>query len=125
MNTLFRLYHHGPSPVNDLAEHLGITTAAVSQLLNQLIEAGLILRSINDSDRRVKVIELTEHGTRTVKESIRARHFWVDDLAKTFTSQERDQIYPCLELLNNHTQELFREKEANHWHTKTKKICRK
>ena len=25
VNTLFRLYHHGPSPVNDLADHLGIT----------------------------------------------------------------------------------------------------
>jgi DNA-binding MarR family transcriptional regulator len=53
-SSLFRLYHHGESPVNDLADHLGITMAAVSQLLVPLEEAGLIQRSEDPKDRLAK-----------------------------------------------------------------------
>lgn len=107
VNTLFRLYHHGPNTVNDLAEHLGITMAAVSQLLNQLIEAGFILRTTSDADRRVKLITLTEKGTLAVRKSINARHAWVEDLANSFTPSEKDQFLPFVKVMNERTQALF------------------
>ena len=107
VNTLFRLYHHGPSPVNDLADHLGITTAAVSQLLNQLLDSGYVQRSTSTSDRRVKLIALTTQGTAAVEKSMRARHAWTSELALLFTAHEKDQILPCLKLLNNRTKALL------------------
>jgi DNA-binding MarR family transcriptional regulator len=109
VSTLFRLYHHGPGSVNDLADHLGITTAAVSQLLNQLIDSGYIFRSTSTSDRRVKLIALTPQGTSSVEASMRARHAWVNELADLFTTGEKSQILPCLELLNGRTQELMQK----------------
>lgn len=107
VNTLFRLYHHGPSPINDLADHLGITMAAVSQLLNQLIDAGYIRRSTSPKDRRVKLITLTEQGSLTVKKSVQARHAWINELTHLFTPLEKKQTLPYLELLTNRTQKLF------------------
>lgn len=123
VSTLIRLFYHGPSQVNDLAEHLGITMAAVSQLLNQLIDARLILRSTSPSDRRVKLIALTEQGTLTVRKSISARHVWVDDLAQLFTTAEKEELLPCLNLLNYRTQELFQKRDVTVGHHKGKTHC--
>ena len=106
VTSMFRLYHHGPCQVNDLADHLGITVAAVSQLLDNLVKASLIQRTEDPSDRRVKLIALTEQGHRTVEESKRARHAWLEDLARQFTIEEKEMLLPALDLLNARTQEL-------------------
>lgn len=106
INTLFRLYHHGPDSVHDLADHLGITNAAVSQLLDSLIEAGLLTRSEDPSDRRMKRIELTEDGKALVEKSMKRRQAWLFDLANAFSDSEKAQILPALKLLKQRTLEL-------------------
>lgn len=111
VNTLFLLYHHGPSSVNDLADYLGITKAAVSQLLDHLVNIGLILRSTNPDDRRVKRMALTENGIETVEKSMHARHAWVEDLARSLTPAEKSQLLPALKLLLERTDALL---DKNH-----------
>lgn len=111
VNTLFRLYHHGPSQINELADHLGITLAAVSQLLNPLIDAGYIIRTTSPEDRRVKLISLTEPGTAAVKASMQSQHAWVEDLANLLTPSEKQQVLAALELLNERIQELIRKED--------------
>ena len=112
-NSLFRLYHHGASPVSDLADHLGVTMAAVSQLLAPLEESGLIQRTEDPEDRRVKMIALTEKGAQTVQEAMRARHAWLDDLAVLITEQDKENILPALSRLNQYSQNL---KDGLHHH---------
>jgi len=116
VNTLFRLYHHGPSPINDLADHLGITMAAVSQLLNQLIDTGYIHRSTSTKDRRVKLITLTEKGALTIEKSMRARHAWLNELTQLFTPLEKKQILPYIKLLNDRTQKFLRKTDPGCGH---------
>lgn len=106
INALFRLYYHGSSPVNELADHLGITKAAVSQLLAPLEEIELIQRTEDPHDRRVKQIALTEKGARRVQEGMQARHAWLDDLAALLTQNEKDQILPAISLLSQAMQRL-------------------
>jgi DNA-binding MarR family transcriptional regulator len=106
INTLFRLHHHGPSPVNDLADHLGITTAAVSQLLEPLKKVGLIQRSEDPSDRRVKLIAPTEAGEALVKKSMRNRHAWLSELSEKLTAEEKEQLLPSIQLLTKHIRQL-------------------
>lgn len=100
INALFRLYHHGSGSVHGLAAHLGITNAAVSQLLDPLIDAGLLTRSENPRDRRLKCLELTEKGQGFVEESMKKRHAWVSDLANGLSEAEMAQILPAIRLLN-------------------------
>jgi DNA-binding MarR family transcriptional regulator len=106
VNSLFHLYHHGASSVNDLANHLGITTAAVSQLLDPLIDADLVLRSENPEDRRMKLIALTEKGKAKVKRSMNTRHAWLSDLSKLLSETEKEDLLPAINLLNKRTREL-------------------
>jgi DNA-binding MarR family transcriptional regulator len=101
VNSLFRIYHHGPSSVNDLAEHLGVTKAAVSQLLDRLVLDDLILRVEDSRDRRSKQILLTEKGRQTVQEGMRARNAWVGDLAQALTPEEKVMILPALSCMIN------------------------
>jgi DNA-binding MarR family transcriptional regulator len=106
VNTLFRLHHHGASPVNDLADHLGISMPAVSQLLAPLEETGVIQRTEDPNDRRVKQIALTDKGTQFVQESMSARHGWLDDLTASLSDEDKDQILPALLLLNHYARQL-------------------
>ena len=119
-NSLFRLYRHGDCPVNDLADHLGITMAAVSQLLAPLEEKGLIQRSEDPNDRRVKLIALTDRGTQTVQESMRARHAWLDDLTASLSNQDKDQILPALLLLNDYARRIKGESYEDDPHKNTR-----
>jgi len=105
-NSLFRLYHRGPCPVNDLADHLGVTMPAVSQLLAPLEDMGLIQRSADPMDRRVKLIRLTDKGANKVQEGMLARHAWLDDLANLITSEEKAELVPALMLLNQYIRAL-------------------
>jgi DNA-binding MarR family transcriptional regulator len=116
INALFRLYYHGSSPVNDLADHLGITMAAVSQLLAPLEKSGLIQRTEDPHDRRVKRIALTEKGAHRVQEGMRARHAWLDELAALLTDAEKEQILPAILLLTQSMQTLKGELHSHKAH---------
>ena len=113
INTLFRLYHHGPCPVNDIADHLGVTIAAVSQLLASLEASGLVERSKDPHDRRIKQVALTDQGSTRVHESMDAKHAWIDELAALMQPEERDALLPALSSLNAYAHKL---KEQIHTH---------
>lgn len=48
--------------VGELAEHLGVTKQAASQLVEELVRKGYAERNPHPSDARAKVITLTERG---------------------------------------------------------------
>lgn len=106
VNALFRLYHHGSGPVNELANYLGITRAAVSQLLDPLFDAGLVLRSENPDDRRVKLIALTDKGRLVVEQIMNTRHAWLSELSQVLSESEKAQLLPAIQLLNQKTREI-------------------
>jgi len=112
VNTLFYLYHRGPGSVNDLADHLGVTKAAVSQLLDPLIAAGLIQRSENPEDRRSKLIALTEKGQTQVEKSRDMRHAWLSELGAVLSDSEKQQLLPAIRLLNQKTRGLAPEHQG-------------
>lgn len=99
INALFRISHKGACGVSDLGDELGITSAAASQLLEKLVQQGLVLRSEDPQDRRNKRIELTEIGNHILQESIKARQGWLNQLAELFTLDEQEQINFVLQLL--------------------------
>jgi DNA-binding MarR family transcriptional regulator len=96
---LFHLSRKRSSGVTDLGDHLGVTSAAASQMLERLVQQGLILRSEDPHDRRVKQIVLTDKGSQVLEEGIRARQDWLVDLADTLSAIEKEQITAALNLL--------------------------
>lgn len=106
VNTLMRLHHHSTCGVTDIAQSLGITNAATSQLLEKLVSQGLINRTEDVHDRRVKQISLTERGHELLREGIAARSRWMEDLTTTLSRQDQEAIIAALMLLTEAARRL-------------------
>ena len=102
----------GRSNVSDLGEGLGITSAAASQMLERLVQQGLILRSEDPQDRRVKQLVLTDKGCRIMQESIQARQGWLEDLVSILSAGEKEQIAAAVKVLINKTNQLDQRSES-------------
>ena len=106
INTMFHIQRHGTCGVSDVADHLGITNAAASQLLERLVQQKMVLRTEDPDDRRNKRIILTDKGKQTVAETMHARQMWIMDLEKKLNQNEKEQIISALEIFNCKTRLL-------------------
>lgn len=62
MVTLFFLQRHGGSSISHISEHLNLSLAATSQLVEKLVEGGFVMRVEDPDDRRQKHVTLTAKG---------------------------------------------------------------
>ena len=99
IGALFHLHQREKAGVTDLGDHLGVTSAAASQMLERLVQQGLIQRSEDPEDRRVKQIVLTEQGCQVLEEGLRARQDWLVDLVEALSPMEQEHITSALEIL--------------------------
>ena len=67
------LLHKGTFPINALAEHLSLTSGALTAVVDRLEKKHLLARSLDATDRRVRNIQLTEAG-KTLIESVFRKH---------------------------------------------------
>jgi DNA-binding MarR family transcriptional regulator len=68
---LYRLGSGGADHPGAIARQLGVTKPSVTQSVDQLVDAGLVVRSRTDEDRRVVRLELTAEGRRTLGRVLR------------------------------------------------------
>lgn len=111
LGALFHLHYRGSAGVTDLGAHLGVTSAATSQMLDRLVQQGLILRSEDPTDRRVKQIALTDNGLQIIHNCIQTRQGWLLDLAEILSAREKEQIARGLNILINKTNQLHQSVE--------------
>jgi DNA-binding MarR family transcriptional regulator len=65
---LFMIHHRKDANVKQIAEHLGVTKSAITQLLDPLASKVFIERQNDPDDRRIVRFKLTEKGRKTLKE---------------------------------------------------------
>ena len=106
LGALFHLHHLGACSVTDLGDELGVTGAAASQMMERMVQQGLILRTEDLQDRRVKNLVLTETGTQVIQESVHARQDWLNDLVKSLSVSEKEKVIAALNILIDKTKLL-------------------
>jgi MarR family transcriptional regulator, 2-MHQ and catechol-resistance regulon repressor len=99
LNTLMRLYYGGSCGISDVGNHLGITNAATSQMVQRLVEQGFLERTEDLTDRRVKQLALTAAGRALIEQGIEARRRWLEDLTAALSPEEQENIITVLEEL--------------------------
>lgn len=107
--TLFQLDQCESCGVSDIGEHLGITNAAASQLIDRLVQQELIVREEDPKDRRFKRIFLTAKGRGILDKSMENRQRWVASLTAALTPTEQKTIIEALNLLTFTVQKLESE----------------
>ncbi len=86
---LHHLREHGPSAQQTLIEVLRLDPSNLVAVLNELEDAGLIVRRRDRSDRRRGIIELSRQGGRLLEKVDRAVHEIDDEILAALTVDER------------------------------------
>ena len=81
-SSLFSNLGFGAVRLTDLAERAGITQQAMGKLVKEMERTGYVKRHIDESDKRAKIIQLTEIGTTLMKDSIEI----VDEVLAEYTA---------------------------------------
>jgi DNA-binding MarR family transcriptional regulator len=113
VGALFQIRRRESCGVSDLGDRLGVSSSAASQLLERLVQQGIVLRSEDPSDRRVKQLVLTEKGHEILQETIRARQSWLSDLGKTLSAGEKEAIIAALNILIDKANHLSQPVESD------------
>ena len=108
---LMHVYYKRQCGISNLSEHMEITAPAVSQLVDKLVQAGMLERTEDPNDRRAKQVTLTSKGRQLIEKSIHARFRWLDSLVQGLSAGERSTVNEALRILTSAAEEL--EKKAD------------
>ncbi|WGW11493.1 MarR family transcriptional regulator [Saxibacter everestensis] len=96
-----------------LAEHLRISTASTTKLLDRLAGAGHIERSPHPSDRRALMITITTSTHEEVRESVGKNHARRFEVAARLTPEEREVVIRFLGELSDTGREFVDETDRS------------
>lgn len=102
---LMQLYYRGVCGMSEVSERFEITPAGASQLVDKLVQSGLIRREEDPQDRRAKSLKLTDKGKELIEQGIEERYRWVEPLVGTLTAEERSKVNEVLTILTKAAQE--------------------
>jgi MarR family 2-MHQ and catechol resistance regulon transcriptional repressor len=96
---LMQLYYRGNCGISDISDRFEISAAAASQHVDNLVQAGLIERTEDSHDRRVRQIQLSPKGRNLLDKGIHERYRWMDRLEETLDEKARERIAEALVIL--------------------------
>lgn len=85
-----------------LAQHLGISGASTSKLLDRLTASGHLERVPHPSDRRSRVIVATDHAHSQVRERLSAMHERMLEIAYDVPGESRQAVIEFLLAMAHH-----------------------
>lgn len=86
----------GPETMSALADELGISLSAVTQIADRLERAGLVRRVAENEDRRMKKLLLTEHGYDVMRVRLERRTAMAASALAGLTIQRRREVLGAL-----------------------------
>ena len=103
---LFLIDRNESYSISDIGGELEITNPAASQLLDRLVQQGLVVRSEDPNDRRLKQVTLSEQGKDLLEQGLQARQKWLQDLIDLISPEEQGQVIESLKILLEKVQQL-------------------
>jgi len=103
---LMQLHYRGVCGMSQISEQFEITPPAASQLVDKLVQNGLVHREEDPHDRRAKSLKLTDKGKELIQRGIEERYRWVDQLAGKLTAEERAKVTEALNIMTGAAKEM-------------------
>lgn len=88
-----------PPALKPVAEGLGLSLPSVSRAVDGLVKRGLVARTEDPSDRRQRLLSLTDEGERLTGRIMAARLEGLGQFAASLSDEERDRLDAALDLL--------------------------
>ncbi|WP_249716074.1 MarR family winged helix-turn-helix transcriptional regulator [Paenibacillus sp. J31TS4] len=89
---LHLLKMEGPQSSSRLAEALGVTLPAVTNLANKLVRKGYVERTVPETDRRTVLLSITEEGLGVVNRMDKHWMDFMEELLEDTSSEELDAL---------------------------------
>lgn len=105
-SVLMLLVHEGRQTMSNIAEQLGVSRGAATQLLDGLVERGLVERQQDEADKRIVYIALSRDGSRRLKRMRERGGRHMSDLFEFLDDNELGQIEAITEKLANKAKEI-------------------
>ncbi len=84
------LLHKGPLPVNTIGPKVHLTPGSISVAVDRLHAKGLVSRADCETDRRVRIVDLTAPGRKLISKAFHRHEAEMEELAAVLTEGERD-----------------------------------
>jgi DNA-binding MarR family transcriptional regulator len=82
IHALLHIYHAGECPISEIGALTGASPAAASQLAERLVQQGLVQRSEDPRNRRIKKLRLTEKSLKLIREGVTSNRFLAELMAR-------------------------------------------
>lgn len=79
----------GPLKVTQLAEHMEVKPSAITVMIDRLVAHHQVARMVDEQDRRVVMLHLTEAGSETIQ---KAKKLQRDMMAERLTRVDRAEL---------------------------------
>jgi DNA-binding MarR family transcriptional regulator len=99
VQALMRLHFGGEIAISELGDGLGISSPAASQMVDRLVQMGLVERTEHPQDRRIKRLAITSQGDALVCQGMDAQWKWMETLAAALAPDEQQTISQALVIL--------------------------
>lgn len=100
IHALMYIFHAGECQVSDISALADVSNAAASQLVERLVQQGLVDRREDPENRRIKRVTLSEKGKRLFHESVVSNPFLMELMA-ALTPEQHQSVRDAFSLLAN------------------------
>jgi len=93
-------HHQGVFGIREIGERLRVSSAAASQLVDRLAQAGFVERAVDPMDRRTRRISITDRGRSLFEGRLNDTPRWIKELATALSDDEQTVVMEALSILN-------------------------
>jgi MarR family transcriptional regulator, 2-MHQ and catechol-resistance regulon repressor len=93
------LLHKGPMTISGIGQKVLLANASMTSAVDRLDERGFVLRKNSDSDRRIRIVELTKAGRAFISEIYDRHARDIEAVISVLTPLEREQLRSSLKKL--------------------------
>lgn len=93
------LLHKGPLTISEIQEKVMLASGSMTAAIDRLEKRGLVVRKSTSSDRRARIVQLTQEGKRIAAACFEKHARDLEDLMSVLSGKEKQQVYASLKKL--------------------------
>jgi len=93
------LFFKGPIKISELCEHMMVSLGAASQMVDRLEKLGMVERTADPKDRRVRKVLVLDKGKNFVQENFVFSQSWLSEIPTNLNPEQEVQITATLSMI--------------------------
>ena len=93
------LLHKGPLPVNTVGAKVALTSGSSTAAIDRLEKKGLVRRASDATDRRARIVHLTDKGRILIEAAFRKHAADIETVTASLSAQEKKSLLGLLKKL--------------------------